>query len=261
MNLSGKVALITGASQGIGAACAAAFGRRGASLSLVARSEEKLRAVGGPEALITPGDLCDAEVRRRVVEATLERFGAIDVLVNNAGVGLYSDVSAAPMAEVTRMWELNVMVPLELIQLVAPAMIERRSGAVVNVGSIAGKVTLPWISLYSASKYALGSLTDGLRLELRDKGVHAIAICPGYVRTNFRENALAGRLPASLERSSKFQISAEECAEAIANAVERGKRTVVIPRVGWIMIGLARMFPWLVDWQLARMYRRVKLEE
>lgn len=260
MNLNGKVALITGASQGIGAACAASFRRRGAKLSLIARSEERLRAVGGNDAVITAGDLLDPEVRRRAVESTVERFGSIDVLVNNAGAGLYSYASRAPMAEARRMFELNLMVPLELIQLVAPVMLEKRSGVIVNVGSIAGKATLPWLTLYSASKYALGSLTDGLRMELGHQGIHSILVCPGYVTTGFRENVLAGRLPESIQRSSRFEISAGECAEAIVVAVEKKKRTVVTPRIGWALIAFARLFPWVLDWQLARMYRSVKFE-
>jgi short-subunit dehydrogenase len=162
------------------------------------------------------------------------------------------------MEAVRQMFELNLMIPLELIQLVAPVMARQRSGVIVNVGSIAGKVTLPWLTLYSASKYALGSLADGLRLELRDKGIHVISVCPGYVTTQFRENMLAGHLPAAIQRSSRFEISAEQCAEAIAVAVEKRKRTVVTPRIGWILIAAARLLPWLLDWQLARLYRNVE---
>jgi short-subunit dehydrogenase len=258
MHLGGRVVLITGSSQGIGAACAASFRRRGAKLSLVARSQERLRAVGGADAVITAGDLTDAAVRKRVVQSTLERYGTIDVLVNNAGVGLHAPTARAPMEAVRQMFELNLMIPLELIQLVAPVMARQRSGVIVNVGSIAGKVTLPWLTLYSASKYALGSLADGLRLELRDKGIHVISVCPGYVTTQFRENMLAGHLPAAIQRSSRFEISAEQCAEAIAVAVEKRKRTVVTPRIGWILIAAARLLPWLLDWQLARLYRNVE---
>ncbi|MCP5111198.1 MAG: SDR family NAD(P)-dependent oxidoreductase, partial [bacterium] len=88
MRIDGKTVLITGASEGIGAACAEAFRRRGAKLSLVARSQDKLRSVGGADAAITAGDLTDDAVRRRAIEATIERFGALDILINNAGIGL-----------------------------------------------------------------------------------------------------------------------------------------------------------------------------
>ena len=118
---------------------------------------------------------------------TIERFGRIDLLINNAGAGLYAPSHMASMEEARRMWELNFFAPLDLIQRVAPAMKRQRSGFIVNVGSIAGKVTLPWFTLYSASKYAIGSLTDGLRMELRQFGIHTMTVCPGYVNTRFRE--------------------------------------------------------------------------
>jgi short-subunit dehydrogenase len=121
-----------------------------------------------------------------------------------------------------------------------------------------GKVTMPWITVYSASKYALNSLTDGLRMELAEKGIRFVAVCPGHVKTAFGAHALVGRPPAALERARAFSITAEGCAEAILRAVERGTRTVVVPAAGWILVGLARLLPWLIDWQLARIYRSVE---
>src|SRR5678815_3579080 len=103
MRIDGKVVLITGASEGIGAACAAEFARAGAKLSLTARSEEGLRRAGGESALITAGDIMDVETRRRVVERTLERYGVIDILVNNAGAGLYAPSWRAPMEDTRRL--------------------------------------------------------------------------------------------------------------------------------------------------------------
>src|ERR1017187_7249387 len=173
MKIDGKVAIVTGASEGIGAACAAELGRAGARLSLAARSEPGLERAGPPGALITAGDLTLAETRRRVVERTLERFGAIDILVNNAGVGSYVPSWCAPMEDARRLMDLNFFAPLEMVQLVAPHMRARGGGTVVNVSSIAGKMTLPWATLYSASKYALGSLTEGLRMELRRDGIRS----------------------------------------------------------------------------------------
>src|SRR6185295_5808520 len=99
MRIDGSVVLITGASEGIGAACAQAFGRRGARLSLIARNAEKLAEAGGKDALRTAGDITDEEVRREVVARTLERFGGVDILINNAGMGLYSPAWNAPMPE------------------------------------------------------------------------------------------------------------------------------------------------------------------
>jgi len=224
-------------------------------VSLVARSRERLERAGGGDAVITAGDLLEEEVRRRAVEATLERFGSIDVLVNNAGVGLYTPSWKAAEEDVRYMVELNLMVPMQMTRLAAPHMVERGSGMIVNVGSIAGKVTLPWMTVYSASKYAIGSLTDGLRMELAGTGVKAMTVCPGYVRTGFHEHLISGRVPESIQRSRKFAITPEQCAEALVRGVEKEKRTVMAPAVGWLLVGFARLFPSLVDWRLHRMYR------
>src|SRR5438270_9753728 len=177
MRIDGKVVLITGASEGIGAACAAEFARCGAKLSLTARNEAGLARAGGPDALLIPGDLTSDETRRRVMERTLDRYGTIDVLINNAGVGTYAPSWSAPMEETRRMWELNFFALLGMITLVVPQMRERRDGIIVNVGSIGGKMTLPWLTLYSASKYAVTSLTEGLRMELRRDNVHTMLVC------------------------------------------------------------------------------------
>jgi short-subunit dehydrogenase len=255
LKLDGKVVLITGASEGIGAACAAAFRRRGAHLALTARSHEKLRSRATPDDFIIPGDLTRSEDRAHIVESTLEHFGSIDILVNNAGVGLYSTAWETPMVQARDLFELNFFAVLEMVQLVVPSMRLKKSGCIVNVGSIAGKVTLPWFTLYSASKYALGSLTDGLRMELKRDGIHAMTVCPGYVDTGFQNHVIHGRPPVAIGTRRKFAITAEQCAEAIVRGVERNARTVVTPKTGWMFVAAARLLPSVVDAQLERMYR------
>jgi len=252
MRIDGKVVLITGASEGIGAACAAALRARGARLSLVARSPEKLAAIGGPDASITAGDVTLPETRTEAVNATIRRFGAIDVLINNAGMGSYDPSWNTPMADARRLFELNLFAPLAMVQLVAPHMRARSSGVIVNVTSVAGKVTLPWLTLYSASKSALGSLTDGLRMELKKDGIHTITLCPGYVKTNFHDHALGGAPPPRISRGKRFAITPEQCAEALARGIERNARTVMAPPgSGWLFVLAERLFPSLVDAQLA----------
>lgn len=253
MRIDGKVVLITGASEGIGAACAGEFARAGARLSLTARSEAGLARAGGPDALLTPGDITDEATRRRAVERTLERYGRIDVLINNAGIGSYAPTWLAPMDETRRMYEVNFFALLGMIQLVAPHMRERRDGTIVNVGSIGGKMTLPWLTLYSSSKYAVGSLTEGLRMELQRDNVHAMLVCPGYVRTRFQQNVLRGGPPADIERSRRFAITPEQCAHAIRRGVERRARTVMAPRSGWILVALCRLFPGAAQRRMAAM--------
>ncbi|MGA2182585.1 MAG: SDR family NAD(P)-dependent oxidoreductase [Bryobacteraceae bacterium] len=257
MQIRDKVVLVTGASQGIGAATAVALAKRGARLAVTARSEEGLRSLNAPGAFVVPGDLLEPSDRHRVIENTLAHYGRIDILINNAGIGLYAPAYEAPMDQVRSMFELNFFAVLEMSQLAGAAMRERRSGAIVNVSSIAGKVTLPWFTLYSASKYAVCSLTDGLRTELRPFGVHAMAVCPGYVRTEFQAHVLAGRAPDALAGArDRFAITPAQCAEAIARGVERNARTVLTPRAGWLLVAGARLLPRLVDAQLERTYRR-----
>jgi short-subunit dehydrogenase len=253
MRLDGKIVLITGASEGIGAACAADFAAAGAKLSLTARSAEGLARAGGDSALITTGDLTLDQTRRLVVERTLERFGAIDVLVNNAGVGLYGNSWSASMEDVRQLMELNFFALLGMIQLVAPHMRNRRSGTIVNVSSIGGMMPLPWATVYSASKYAVTALTEGLRMELRDAGVRTMLACPGYVTTGFQQHVRAGSAPDAVLRARRRAITAAECARAIRRGVERDARTVMAPAGGWILVALSRLFPSLAEARMAEM--------
>jgi short-subunit dehydrogenase len=256
MNIQGKVVLITGASEGIGAACAQAFRQRGAHVALMARRQEQLQQVAGADGLALVGDVTVEEDRRRCVEATLDRFSRIDILINNAGVGMYAPSWQAPMADVRRMYELNFFSALGMIQQAVPHMRRQGGGTIVNVGSIGGKVTLPWLTLYSSSKYALGSLTDGLRMELHRDGIHAMTVCPGYVWTRFQQNVLSGQPPAHVRNTKMFRITAEQCAKDIVRGVESGARTVVTPKTGWAFVILERLFPNLVDRQLEKIYFR-----
>jgi short-subunit dehydrogenase len=251
MRIDGKVVLITGASEGIGAACAREFASSGARLSLTARNEEGLRRAATPDALIAPGDITVEADRRRVVERTLERFGAIDILINNAGVGLYQPSWEMPLAEARALMELNFFAPLAMTQLVVPHMRARRSGMLVNVGSIGGKVVLPWLTLYCVTKSALGMLTEGQRIELMRDGIRTMLVCPGYVKTGFQKNVRAGQAPEKVQSARRFAITPEQCAEAIRRGVERDARTVVTPRSGWLLVLAMRLFPAIVESRLA----------
>jgi short-subunit dehydrogenase len=251
MRTEGRVVLITGASEGVGAACAAEFAKCGARLSLVARSEEGLRRAGGPDALVTAGDLTVDETRRRAVARTIEHYGAIDILINNAGVGLYRPSWEMPLDEARYLMDLNLFAPLALTQLVVPHMRERRSGMIVNVASIAGKVVLPWLTFYSVTKFALGALTEGQRMELRRDGIQTMVVCPGYVKTNFQKNVRAGEPPEKVLQSRAYAITPEQCAAAIRRGVERDARTVVTPRAGWLFILAMRLFPAFVESRMA----------
>jgi short-subunit dehydrogenase len=253
MRISNRVVLITGASRGIGAACAAVFRERGAHLILTARDQAALADASQPEDLSMAGDITDDAFRARLVDDGLRRFERIDILVNNAGAGIYWPPSTAPLEEVRRMFELNLFAPLSMTQLVLPEMRRRGDGCVVNVSSIGGEVVLPWISLYCASKFAVSALTIALRSELVGSGVRAMTVCPGYVGTDFKLHAPGPRPPEGVggSPSSRFAITPRQCAEAIVRGVERDARIVVTPRFGWLLIAAQRLFPAVVEARLA----------
>jgi short-subunit dehydrogenase len=246
--LDGKVVIITGASEGIGASLAAALRKRGALLTLVARTESKLREVATSDCLVVPGDLTQNSARQAVIEKTMERRGRIDVLINNAGRGSYYSGSTTPIDEARGVFELNFFAPLALAQLAIPHLRAAR-GALVNVSSIAGEIPLPWLPVYSASKAALASITATQRMELRRDGVNVMGVFPGYVNTDFQANA-AGSPPARVVQGKRFAVSVEDCAAAIVQGIEGRKRVVVTPGSGWPLMFLHRVFPGIVESRL-----------
>jgi short-subunit dehydrogenase len=246
-----KVVIITGASEGIGARLTEILRRRGAQLSIAARNEQKLREIGGNDSLIIAGDLTTETVRAALIAKTVERRGRIDILINNAGRGSYYSVSATPMDEARAVFDLNFFVPLALTQLATPYLKQTR-GSVVNVNSIAGLIALPWLSVYSASKFALAGITASQRAEFRSSGVHVMGVFPGYVDTEFQAHAPGPRPPERLAWGRRFAIPAGQCAQAIVTGIERRSRMVVTPRAGWLLVWLNRFFPALVESRLER---------
>jgi short-subunit dehydrogenase len=252
MKIADSVVIITGASDGIGAACARAFRARGARLSLCGRSEEKLARVAAKGDLITSVDLTASDAPLHLVNRTLERFGRIDILINNAGLGIYWPVSQSPLPETRAMFDLNVFAPLALLQAALPHMRARGSGLIVNVGSIAGRVALPWMPLYSASKSALDAITEGLRMELAGSGVRTMLVCPGYVLTDFHSHSLGLAPPPRVVAAKKFAITPEQCACDILRGVERDARVVMSPRSGWLFDALHNLMPQAVEAMLIK---------
>jgi short-subunit dehydrogenase len=157
------------------------------------------------------------------------------------------------MEDARHLMELNFFALLGMIQLVTPHMRDRRSGTIVNVSSIGGKIPLPWMTLYSASKYAVTGLTEGLRMELRGDGVKTMLVCPGYVTTGFQQHVRSGHAPTAVVRARRRAIAAADCARAIRRGVERDARTILAPKAGWALVALARLFPRLVEARMAEM--------
>ncbi len=197
-----KVVLITGASEGIGESCARAFSQRGAKLVLTGLPDENFKDEESDIRLVIPGDITSKETRIKVVMRAIDRFGQIDVLINNAGVGQYGYPTEADTEISKRMFDINVFSALALTQLVVPHMKARRCGTIVNVGSVGGDVSLPWAVMYCATKHAVHCIDDSLRRELQGTGIHVMKVCPGIVATRFRHHVLGWGRPWTRGRHS-----------------------------------------------------------
>jgi len=249
-SLEGKVVMITGASEGIGAACAHEFHRRGAKLSLVDICSETPKH-DSDRALWTIGDVTDEALRREAVAATITKLGRIDILVNNAGVGMFASPSENSLPIDERLFAVNLWAPVALTRLVLPQMRQRRSGAVINIESIGACVSLPWCAMYCASKHALHAFTRSLHHEVRPEGIHVMSVIPGIVETRFRDHVLAGKPPegvASINRT----VSPQDLAVSVVNGLMKGRNTVVNPRIGWVFWGLDVFLPRLMHGYLRR---------
>lgn len=260
MKLNDKVAIVTGASEGIGEAIARRLAAAGARVALAARSEEKLGALaselGAEHALAIPTDVTQPAQVERLVASTVERFGGIDMLVNNAGVGLYGRVEEMDWEQFRRLWEVNFFGVVQLTRVALPHLRARR-GAVVNISSVAGKISLPYMGAYCASKFALNALSDSLRMELKAAGVSVTVVCPGRVATRFQRNALRKdeNLPKVFRQRDPSGVSAERVARATLRALAGGRRQVVVPWRLRLAIGFRTLLPAALEVVLRRATR------
>ncbi|HEX7479387.1 MAG TPA: SDR family oxidoreductase [Polyangiales bacterium] len=227
--MQNKVIVITGASSGIGAALAQLVGERGGRPVLVARRSQELQAVAqrcGSQALLVVADVTQRAQVEAVVRQALARFGQIDVWVNNAGRGITRNVSELSDADFDEMMLVNVKSALYGMQAVLPHFKARKSGQILNVSSMLGRVPFaPFRSAYCASKHALNSLSANLRMELRPDypQIHVGVVHPGVVSTDFGLNSLHGGVDS---RSLPGAQSADEVAQVIASVIEQPRADV-----------------------------------
>jgi short-subunit dehydrogenase len=255
LDFQGKSVLLTGASSGIGRAVAIALARQGARLLLTGRSRERLAEVAGEcapaQVDFHVADLSQPEQVVELAAAARRHFRRLDLLIHNAGVGLYAPSYQADPAQVRTVFEVNYFAPVELTRRLLPDI--NAGGAVVAVSSIGGMLALPWQNAYSSSKFALNGFTYCLRMELEGSGVDALCFCPCLVETPFREHALAGDIPPAVAARQNIRISAERCADDLLQAIRKRKRTTVSPWNGWLLVWLSRLFPRTVERRMARM--------
>jgi short-subunit dehydrogenase len=252
-----RVALVTGASSGIGAATARALAADGYRVALVARRQERLDALaqdirgGGGQALSCPADVTDGDAARAAVARTLEAWGGVDVLVNNAGRGFAAPLEATTERELRELLELNLVSVLTLTRAVLPGMIARRSGHVVNVGSIVGRRALPRRAAYAATKFALTGLTEALRQEVRSRGIFVSLVLPIYTTTEFQAVEVRRTQPP---RGGPVQ-SADTVAQAIVRCLRRPRPEVYPFAPAKVLSVLGVVAPGFTDWIVRRRYR------
>lgn len=231
IEVSGRSVLVTGAGSGIGRAAAVEFAGRGARLTLVGRREEPLRETAslveeaGGEAQVVAGDVAASEDRGRIVRAAAERFGGLDVLVNNAGNVRAGRLESMDEEDIKAQIEVNLTAPVLLTREALPALRENggstSDSAVVNVSSVFGLAAMPFYGPYSATKAGLSHFSESLRRELHGEGVHVMNVYPGATETPMMDSNEAGP-----ELGFKYE-SAEEVARALVEGLEAGEVNVV----------------------------------
>jgi NAD(P)-dependent dehydrogenase (short-subunit alcohol dehydrogenase family) len=255
-DLAGKAVLITGGSRGLGLVLARGFADEGASVAICARDPHELEracadlAARGAKVLAVPCDVTDRSQVREMVEVVTRQFGRVDVLVNNAGVIQVGPLESMTLEDFEQAMAVHFWGPLYATLAVLPQMRTRREGRIINVSSIGGRVSVPHLVPYCASKFALAGLSDGMRAELARDGVVVTSVFPGLMRTGSPRNAtfkgqhraeyawfaISDSLPVS-------SIKAERAASQIITACKRGQAELVISTQALAAAKFRALFP------------------
>lgn len=263
----GKVAVVTGGSSGLGKAIAKAFAARGARVVIAARrpdalaaAAEDLRALGHEVTAVATDVTRDDDVERLFAK-TIERYGKLDVLVNNAGRSMRGALADTTAQEFREMLDLNVLGLVRCTHAALPHLLGSR-GHLVNIGSLAGKSAARWVGAYAASKFAVTAYSQQLRLELTGKGLHVLLVCPGPIardepRSEADErDALRRELPARAYQPGAGVhtklLSPERLADEIVSACETRRPELIRPRKARLLFALSQISPRLGDWLLMR---------
>jgi short-subunit dehydrogenase len=262
MEMDGKVVVVTGASMGIGEAIAKVFADEGARVVLLSRDAGRAEAARSrigytDRTLAIACDVRNREEIDRALALTLHNFGRVDVWVNNAGVGIRDSVADMQAGSVRELFETNFFGAIACMQAVAPAMREKGGGAIINISSVAGHIPVPFMAIYSASKFAMNAIGKAARLELKRDRIDVLTVCPGYVRTDFGAHVVADR-KGTVRPESVRGVTAERVARAAYRGHLKGKREVVVPWTMIPVIKLYQLFPGLVEWAMAKAMRNPK---
>jgi uncharacterized protein len=260
MQLSGKVAVITGASMGIGEALTRELVVQGAQVVMSSRDLQRVEAarvrIGAQEQTQAfPCDVTRRDQIRSLVETVMQRFSRIDLWVNNAGYGILDAIGSTDLEKCRAMFETNLFGVIACMQELIPIMRAQRSGSIVNISSVAGHIPVPYMGAYCATKHALNAIGKAARLELKGTGVNVITVCPGRVQTNFGQNIIRGEHVFQIGTALNRGINADRVARAILRAYLKNKREVVVPWTNKIPIALYRIAPGLVEFGMMKMMR------
>lgn len=238
MDLHNKVVIVTGASGGIGAATARELARQGAIVVLAARRADQLETLQqqitqtGGRALAMPTDVAQRPSIDQLVQTTVDAFGRVDVLVNNAGIGGNTAIGDSDDELIERVIDVNLVAPARCVQAVLPHMRQAGQGVIINIGSIAGEVATS--TLYSATKFGLRGFNDALRRELRHDNIDVVLIAPGFIRTDMTSDVTVP-MPGP-----------DVVAQAIVSAIRRPRRKIIVPWP-YRLLTVAAKWPWLAD--------------
>lgn len=253
MDIKGKVVIVTGASSGIGEAAAREFGREGAKVVLAARRVDKLDALAkeietlGSQTLVVQADLSRLDDIQKMVSNTLQTFGRIDVLVNNAGFGRLDWLeNLDPVKDIQAQIDVNVLGVIQTTRQVLPVMIQQRSGSIINMCSMAGLVGTPTYTIYAASKHAVHGFSEALRREVKPWGIDVSLIYPGGVVTEFSQHAGIKR-KTNATTPTFMLLTAEQVGKAVVKLVRRPRRMWIIPWLWSVTVFLNRLLPGVVD--------------
>jgi len=250
LSFSNKVIVITGASSGIGKALADAALRRNAMVAVCARNIEKLQQIFAAEERVFcfRADVSKEEDCKNFIQAVLEKWGRVDVLINNAGISMRALFEDADLSVIRELMDINFWGTVYCTKYALPS-IRKNKGAIIGVSSIAGYRGLPARTGYSSSKFAMQGFLEALRTELLHTGVHVMWVSPGFTSSNIRNVARSadGTAQAETPLAEEKLMSAEACANIILNAAEKRKRTVVMTTQGKLTVWMNKLFPGLAD--------------
>ncbi|MBR8837531.1 MAG: SDR family oxidoreductase [Stigonema ocellatum SAG 48.90 = DSM 106950] len=263
--------LITGASQGIGKATALLFARKGYDLTLAARHNEGLlgvaqevQSLGRETPLTVPCDVTDPSQVTSLVEKALDHYGYIDVLVNNAGVFASGPVEEFSLSDWHQVIDLNLWGYIHTINALLPHFLQRKTGTIVNISSIAGKVPTPYLVPYCTSKFGVTGLTQALHAELKPKGIHVCGIYPNLIKSSLMERAVFRGKDEQDTQNRRHQLDnvlktpviekPEDVANAIWDAVKNQKSEVMVGSANMSQ-ALNRLFPGLLQWLWRQVFK------